>query len=182
MDVDLKLAPHSTEGFKAAVAKELLDPRERIHYNRTNTLTSTQFKFHKTFPEIEGKPAVKGSVKEHRALLLPDAITTDPESGVQVASIPTLIVLKICAIDRRRTRVTRQKDDCEELALLLGALKAQHGVVPKDVQALIDEEQPRFSWAGFWSEADKDEYAGNKLRRLLHSVGFEGVSRTKEYY
>ena len=113
--------------------------------------------------------------------ITPDAYTE--VDGVSVATVPLMLIFKMCALARenRSTWSDKALKDALDLAASLRYLKACNEVVPDDVLRLLAHEQPRFVWANFWAAmgqvASSAGITVEEAECLLHAVGVSKVGR-----
>ncbi|PIL33386.1 hypothetical protein GSI_04006 [Ganoderma sinense ZZ0214-1] len=182
-DLDFNIAPRKSAELQNAIAPHLQTARnEAVLVDGKTTVdkdAQTSFRIYKQVG-LAGDN-MKVDVSENMCALTPSAYTN--VDGVHVATVPLMLIFKMCAIARQNRSTWSEKalKDAMDLAASLRYLKAYNEVVPADVLRLLAHEQPRFLWSNFWATigqvASNAGITVEEVEYLLHAVG---VSKTRD--
>ena len=93
--------------------------------------------------------------------------------GVRVATVPLMVIFKICAISRHTRSTDKLALDIDDLEAALRYLIAQRSTVPEDIQLLMKHEHPPFVWQNFWNAVVKEYADTTVLESGLQAVGIK---------
>ncbi|THH21129.1 hypothetical protein EW146_g322 [Bondarzewia mesenterica] len=176
-DVDFNIAPRRSLELQNTI-KPRLDQSKReavLVDGKTPQLKALQTSF-RIFKSFEGKSVeenMKADISENRCALLSSAYSD--VDGVMVATLPLVVVFKICAITRPNRPPLKQVTDISDLVDVLNYLVAHGETVADELQELFAHEVPPFSWRVFWEQLDPSTSV--ILEDQLHRVG---IAKTRD--
>ena len=178
----MNIAPRKSAELQNAIKPYLSEERREAVLVDGKTpeakAQQTAFRFYKAFEGLPQAENMKVDVSENRSALLPSAYTE--VEGVKVATVPLMVIFKICAISRQNRSAHAEKlnKDLDDLTTAVEYLEARHEVVPDELQALFYQEQPPFSWDAFWTvlnDSDSNQGHAETLEASLHALGIKKV-------
>ncbi|KAM5542889.1 hypothetical protein V8D89_003273 [Ganoderma adspersum] len=182
-DIDFNIAPRKSAELQNAIEPHLHKARNEavLVDGKTQVDKAAQTSF-RIFKQVGAAgDNMKVDISENMCALTPNAYTE--VDGVYVATVPLMLVFKMCAIARQNRSTWSEKalKDAMDLAAALRYLYAYREIVPDNILRLLAHEQPQFVWANFWATmngvARNAGITVEEAEHLLHAVG---VSKTRD--
>ncbi|KAF7794280.1 hypothetical protein EIP86_005413 [Pleurotus ostreatoroseus] len=172
-DVDVNIMPRKSIEVQDAIRPHLDNAKEEglLVDGRTPEIKAAQTKF-RVYKRHEATSSnIKVDISENECVLNQNAYTEI--EGVRVATVPLMVIFKICAISRHTRSTDKLALDIDDLEAALRYLIAQRSTVPEDIQLLLKRENPPFVWQNFWGAVAREYADTTVLESGLQAVGIK---------